>query len=256
MTTELKTIPFAGGEIEAAVGPSGKPFVNIRRMCEELGLDPNSQARKLKNAEWATTVEMTVVASDGKERTMSFLDARAVPMWAATIQAGKVAAELQPRLREYQLQAAEVLAQAFMPQASVVHVDGALAKMAAVQSALAATIQQLTSVSEVVVEHEHRLRALEAKPVVTVTMSKTLSLDVMRTRFHARLGEEAAPFIDGKSPAEVQDFFRELNVDMNRHLQMKSRSNWEMRHFLSAIEWLKTSRYQIDISDIAVGVTQ
>jgi hypothetical protein len=254
MTTELKTIPFAGGEIEAAVGPGGKPFVNIRRACEELGIDYSRQLRRLREADWATVVDMSTVAGDGKERTMSFVGALALPMWMAKINPEKIKPELRLRLRAYQLEAAEVLAQAFMPKAIVAGggVDsGALAKMAAVQSALAATIQQLTSVSEVVVEHEHRLRALEAKPVVTITMSPRTSARAMRVRFNARLREVVGAHTGLMDSSEKEEFFKEVNGGLKK--AFGERDGWDAEKFIQASRWLKMN-YGIDITDIAVEV--
>lgn len=88
----------------------GKPFVPLRPMCDALGLDPDSQRRKLDQAEWASTVIMTVqLANSEQPRQMVMLDADHVPMWLATIQVSRVAEAARPVLIAYQREAATAL---------------------------------------------------------------------------------------------------------------------------------------------------
>jgi len=73
-------------------------WVALKRMCEALGLDAASQARRLKGQPWATTVTTTAVAEDGKTRELFCLDIECVPMWLATIQADRVRPETRAKL--------------------------------------------------------------------------------------------------------------------------------------------------------------
>src|SRR5579875_1002102 len=41
----------------------GQVFVAFRPLCDSLGVDPDSQAKKLRSRSWATTVLKTVVAA-------------------------------------------------------------------------------------------------------------------------------------------------------------------------------------------------
>lgn len=251
MTTDLKTIPFAGGQMLATIGPDGRPYVNVRRVCEELGLDADSQAKRLRKSAWATTVEMTVVAGDGKERGMSFISARALPMWMATIQVAKVSPGLQPRLRAYQLEAAEVLARAFMPTAPSA-ARGVLARLDATAEVMTAAMARLSALSDVAVDHEHRLRALEARPAVSVSLpGRAATARLMRVRYNARLREvigEKTALMDSR---EKSEFFAEVNGGLKR--AFGDRDGWGAEKFIEASRWLAMN-YGIDITDIVVEV--
>ena len=87
----------------------GRPFVPLRPMCDALGIDVDSQRRKLDQAEWAVTVIITATGSDGKNYQMVALDADHVPMWLATIQASRVSESARPLLVAYQREAATAL---------------------------------------------------------------------------------------------------------------------------------------------------
>ncbi|MBP3956756.1 hypothetical protein J8F10_15900 [Gemmata sp. G18] len=74
----------------------GKVWAAIKRCGENLGLDLETQRRKLKNKEWTVTGEMPATGPDGKQYTVSMIDLDALPMWLASIDARKV----KPEIRE------------------------------------------------------------------------------------------------------------------------------------------------------------
>ncbi|BAD56319.1 putative prophage antirepressor [Nocardia farcinica IFM 10152] len=86
-----------------------KPHVALRPMCDALGIDADTQARKLKSRSWATTVIRTVVAADGKAREMLMIDRRTMTMWLATIDENRVAESARPVVRAFQAEAADAL---------------------------------------------------------------------------------------------------------------------------------------------------
>jgi hypothetical protein len=250
MTNKLVTIDFAGGTMEAALGPDGQPFVNVRRVCEELGINTDTQARKLKSSLWATTVIMTVVASDGKEREMLFVNARAVPMWAATINASKIASELRPKLVAYQIEAADVLARYFMgPGPALVPATGGdnLTRLASIQDMAVAALKIGEQLSRVAVDHEQRLRCLEAKPAVTIKVTNVSEVRRVRTRWNSRLREEVYSLTEHMSQEEKSEFFSMLNGGLKR--AFGERDNWTVDKFYEGARWLLRN-YAIDITDI------
>ena len=50
---EIEKVWFHGAEIEAIKNLDGKPYVVIRRICENLGVDFSGQLAKLKSAKWS-----------------------------------------------------------------------------------------------------------------------------------------------------------------------------------------------------------
>lgn len=93
----------------------GKVWVSLRECCESLGLDTDTQRKKLKKQAWACTVIMTVQSRrDDQQRPHVLIDLESLPMWLATVNAGKVKEELRPKLVRYQKEAARVLAEHFL----------------------------------------------------------------------------------------------------------------------------------------------
>lgn len=106
----LTPVPVPGTDRPImATEHDGRPFVPLRPMCEALGIDVDSQRRKLDQAEWARTVLITVRDSAGRMQQAVALDADHVPMWLATIQVSRVAEAARPVLIAYQREAATAL---------------------------------------------------------------------------------------------------------------------------------------------------
>jgi len=99
--TELQTIDFHGDAIHATQDEEGKIWIPFRRVCDSLGLDPDSPAKRLKRNGWATTVIMTVVAGDSRLREILCVDIRTLTMWLATIDVRRIAEHLQPKVSLY-----------------------------------------------------------------------------------------------------------------------------------------------------------
>lgn len=105
----LATIPVPGtlASILATV-IDGKPFAALKPMCEALGIDVDSQRRKLQSKSWACTVLSTVQHGD-QRREMVMIDRRTLTMWLATIDENRVDEAARPTIRAYQAEAADAL---------------------------------------------------------------------------------------------------------------------------------------------------
>lgn len=108
MTTELVSIPFHGQSVQS-VEIDGKPHVVFRPFVESLGLDADSQMKRLRRHSWATTVKMTGVGLDGKNREMTCIDLRTLTMWLATIDENRVSEEARPLVVAYQNEVADAI---------------------------------------------------------------------------------------------------------------------------------------------------
>lgn len=110
----LVHVPFHSDTIDCVrQDDAGEVLVSIKRVCENLGVDPKSQRRKLKAAGWAREVIMTSRDSEGRLQEMAFLPLDQVPMWLTTINASKVAVDVRPKLVAYQRECRDVLARHF-----------------------------------------------------------------------------------------------------------------------------------------------
>jgi hypothetical protein len=104
--------------------PDGDVGVSLRRLTEAVGVDLSAQHQRLRHlaamgVSWATMVVITTVANDGKPRPMALLHRKSIPMWAATLDLGRVGTRARRRgiiekLVRYQNECAEVLAAHFL----------------------------------------------------------------------------------------------------------------------------------------------
>jgi hypothetical protein len=108
MNTELMAVPFHGDNV-VMVGKENEPFVAMKPIVANVGLDWETQLRKLSDRFDSTTVKMTVVADDGKLREMICLPLRKLAAWLYTISPNKVAPELRDKIIQYQEECDEVL---------------------------------------------------------------------------------------------------------------------------------------------------
>lgn len=101
-------VPFQGEQLEA-VSEGARLWVSLRRICEALMLSFPAQTVKLRAKLWATVAMIATVADDGRRRSVTCIDLDSLPMWLATIDAGRVAPAIRPKLLAYQREAAKVL---------------------------------------------------------------------------------------------------------------------------------------------------
>lgn len=101
-------IPGSAAPI-AVINADGRRLVPIKPVCESLGIDADGQRRKLDQADWAVTELVSATGADGKTYNMVALDSDHLPMWLATIQVGRVAADARPILLAFQREAAKAL---------------------------------------------------------------------------------------------------------------------------------------------------
>lgn len=168
----LARVPFHGGHLLAVAGPvdqEGARLVPLRPFCERLGLDPDTQARKLRGKAWACTVIMTVqIPGDDQTRGVACLPLRALPMWLATINPGKVAPDARPMLEAYQAEACDVLYRHFL---------GGANQGAQLDPSLARTISgKIADLEARVSEQRAQIRRLQDHKRRTLTRSETTAL--------------------------------------------------------------------------------
>lgn len=114
-STELARIPFYGDTL-LATQVKDRCYTSLKRACENIGVDFDSQRKKLNGYKWATTLIIKAVAEDGKQRQVTMIDVRSLPMWLVTIHPSKVAFDVRDKLERYQMEAAEVLANFYLGQ--------------------------------------------------------------------------------------------------------------------------------------------
>jgi hypothetical protein len=113
--TPIKLVPVQFYEDTIDALPlDGKVFVSLKRCCDALGLKVQRQLTKLKEQPWACVTIMVTHDKSGRRQELAMIDLDSLPMWLATVNAGKVAENLRPKLVRYQKEAARVLSNHFL----------------------------------------------------------------------------------------------------------------------------------------------
>lgn len=142
--TTLVEIPFRSTTI-TAMSDEGKPLVSLRHMCESIGLDVESQRKKLAGKSWARAVLSTATGSDGKSYKMHMIDRRTMTMWLATIEPSRVKPEARPMLEAFQNEAADAL-DAYFHEGGAINLNATDEQLANID----AQISQLRGQAEIV----------------------------------------------------------------------------------------------------------
>ncbi len=112
-----RSVPFYGDDLVAVQQPDGTIFVLFARLCGNLGLNQQAQARRVqRHAVLQKGLVSISVETDGGVQTAQCLKLSLLPLWLSGVQTTRVKPELQQRLVLYQEEAADVLWQAFKPQ--------------------------------------------------------------------------------------------------------------------------------------------
>lgn len=194
MTTDLVSVPVPGAAVPMQASlVDGEPFVALKPMCEAIGIDADTQRRKLDQAEWARTVTMTAHDSSGRVQRMVGVHADSIPMWLATIDTGRIAVPARPVLIAYQREAVRALRDYFYRGVAVQSGVNQLDVIQAMLDQARANEQRLSAHEVVMDDHTNRLKALECETGWSTTLGYCIRHGIpMPPRFVNRLGKRAA----------------------------------------------------------------
>jgi hypothetical protein len=109
MSTEIRRAPFMGGFIDTVL-INDEPHVVIRPTLAAMGVDADSQMKKLKRKSWGSTVITTVqVPGDSQSRDVAVVDLDTWSMLLANIDENRVSDAARPLVVEYQKKSARAL---------------------------------------------------------------------------------------------------------------------------------------------------
>jgi hypothetical protein len=146
----MQPVAVCGDVIDAGQDADGQVWVSVRRVSESMGLDPKSQQNKLKRKSWACGVLITSHDASGRNQEVFCIPLRALPMWLATIETSRVKPTLRAKLEGYQREAADVLANHFLPKTNAVDVNALVTLVQSLQAQVTALIElQLRSQNNV-----------------------------------------------------------------------------------------------------------
>lgn len=108
MNTQLMPVAFHGDTV-VLVGKDGQPYVAMKPVVGNMGLDWKSQHAKLGEKFGSVMAEITTTGVDGKQYGMTCLPLRKLAAWLYSISPNKVAPELRDKIVQYQEECDEVL---------------------------------------------------------------------------------------------------------------------------------------------------
>ena len=117
MSNQIQLVQFHNQQI-SILNYNNKPYVAIKPICENIGLDWEAQRQRIKRNEIlnSTAFMIKVVAKDGKNRDVLCLPLGYLNGWLAGIELSRVNPEIKPILKQYQLECFDVLYSHFMPK--------------------------------------------------------------------------------------------------------------------------------------------
>lgn len=109
-----KEVQFYDDRLTAARADDGAIYVSISEVCAVLGLSRPSQQRRISEHDVLSEgLVQLAVDTPGGRQSVSMLRHDLVPLWLAAVQGRAVREDVRPKLKTFQLRAAQVLAEAF-----------------------------------------------------------------------------------------------------------------------------------------------
>ena len=109
-----KEVEFYDDRLTAARADDGRIYVSVNEVCGVLGLDRKAQQRRIREHDvLGEGVTSLVIETAGGPQSVLMLRHDLVPLWLAGVQGRAVRDDVRPKLKTFQLRAAEVLAAAF-----------------------------------------------------------------------------------------------------------------------------------------------
>lgn len=118
----VKEVEFNGGHILGVQAPNGKVYMGVRKACSEIGLTFDQATAQVKKIQGDMVLSkgssnLTIPTKGGSQEALG-IELDFVPLWLAKISITptmqKESPEVVDRLVQYQLQAKDVLAAAFL----------------------------------------------------------------------------------------------------------------------------------------------
>lgn len=98
---QLFPVPFHGDTV-VLVGQDNEPYVAMKPVATNMGLDWKSQHAKLTDRFASVVVEITTTGGDGKQYAMTCMPLKKLPAWLYSISPNKVVPELRDKIIRYQ----------------------------------------------------------------------------------------------------------------------------------------------------------
>jgi len=111
-STEQQMFTFYGKPLIVVRLPDGVPAVSLNSLCENMGLEPRPQLRRIQRTKAiASGLASTRIETEGGSQIVYVLTLRVVPGWLFGIDANRVKSEVRLEIERYQAECVDVLYQ-------------------------------------------------------------------------------------------------------------------------------------------------
>lgn len=160
----VQRVAVGPDSIEAAQQSDGTVWVPIKRVCETLGIDPETQRRKLERKPWARTGIWPVRDEAGRRQATACIHMDDFPMWMAGID--RVRPDVKDTLLRFQREARDVLADHFLGRKEKPQPVSGVTMLRAMADALESQERAIAAESAARKELEARVDKVERAPLV------------------------------------------------------------------------------------------
>lgn len=229
---------FHGDELDV-VTVGEEHYVVLARLCEPLGLDTQGQWRKLESLAWARVEKIATRDDRGQEQLYCCLNIRSVAGWLFTVNVGKVAPHLREKLKVYQKECADALADHFLGKRGASPAFDPAPFVVMVGEMAKALVDLQTQVQELALRPQGVINGFQADDIRTEVEYLALALVALKKRtlrgakshIHRRLGAAIAwghratqyhTMPAAKYPEAVA-FLRGMRLDLEPELRRQNR---------------------------------
>ena len=112
---EVKEVAFNGTNLLGIKTSDGIIYTQLKRFCDELGIDHSAQLKRIKRDEVLKDGVVTLtMPTKGGPQELTCLDVDLLPFWLVGVKSHLCKEEIRPHLNKFRIQASKVLAQAFI----------------------------------------------------------------------------------------------------------------------------------------------
>jgi hypothetical protein len=247
-----RTITFYDDTLVAVQQPDGTIFAQFARLCDNLGMNRSSAARRVQQHEVLQEgFETFRIVTDGGVQAVQCLRVDLVPLWLAAISARRVKPELRAKVVRYQREAAQVLWQAFRSQVVPAEPAAASSALGELQR-IAALGRAITRLAEQQMDLERKQQHLDermngAARVIRAVQSRLDGFELRLLEVEDRTAPEAP--IDDAQAADIKERVKALaqmltNQDASRNHYQGIFAELYRRFGVSSYKLIPQAKYQ------------
>lgn len=266
---EQHSVPFYDDELVAIEHDDGTIFVLFTRLCDNLGLDRRSQARRTQRHAVLDKGLVTLeVQTAGGPQQLQCLKLSLLPLWLSGLQTRRVKEEIQEKLIRYQEEAADVLWRAFKPQ--ILHEETAIVSVNDSQALqqlqhIAEMGRAITRMAEQQIELQRQQSALANRMDAAAHVIKHVQSDIANVAVRLGVLEDQlhpAAYVSDAQATEVsnqvkalaelltgkdgtKNHYQGIFAELYRRFGVSSYKLIRVKHYASVIEFLESWRDRV-----------